>query len=238
MVWQEKVTLIWMLCPLQEAGKIKWAEYWPNGETEKTMNIEDEFMITFETLIENKSSQVQNWCRIKELKIKNISTNEERSLIHYNFLTWPDFGTPEESEFEVIDDMIERISDIENSGSNKSKIIVHCSAGIGRTGTLIAIYNAISTIQHYIDSKNVDNGKISVFAIVRRLREQRYHMVHNEMQYEFIYQFIHYWFNKLGIDDTSVAKKEDKVAKKFGALVIDDEPQTQEGVSQGSDNES
>ena len=66
-----------------------------------------------------------------------------------------------------------KISEIENNESDRSKIVVHCSAGIGRTGTLIAIYNWISTIQHYINTNNLENGKISIFAIVRRLREQR-----------------------------------------------------------------
>lgn len=146
-------------------------------------------------LLKARSRRLNKWCKIRELKIKNLISNEERTLTHYNYLTWPDFGTPDEAEFEVIDDMLDKITEIENSGSSKTKIIVHWSAGIGRTGTLIAIYNAVSTIQHYIDSNNIENGKISIFAIVRRLREQRFHMVHNELQYEFIYQFINYWFN-------------------------------------------
>ena len=124
-------------------------------------------------------------------------------MVHYNYLTWPDFGTPEESEYEVIEDIISKMAEIEEDEGNKSKIIVHCSAGIGRTGTLIAIYNCISTIQHYVDAQMEQKGKLSIFAIVRRLREQRYHMVHNELQYEFIYQFVHFWFSKLGIDDTN-----------------------------------
>ena len=62
----------------------------------------------------------------------------------------------------------------DNNESDKSKIIIHWSAGIGRTGTLIAVYNWISSINHYIDTQNIDKGKLSIFAIVRRLREQRY----------------------------------------------------------------
>jgi len=127
--------------------------------------------------------------------LHNIQKNETRTLTHYNFVTWPDFGTPNEKEYEVIEDIIKRIAEIEENERNKSRIVVHCSAGIGRTGTMIAIYNVISTIQHYINTNNVENGRISIFAIVRRLREQRYHMVHNELQYEFIYQFVHHWFN-------------------------------------------
>lgn len=59
MVWQEKVSLILMLCPLQEGGKTKWAEYWPNENTDKEMNINDEFTITFEQIIESTIPQVK-----------------------------------------------------------------------------------------------------------------------------------------------------------------------------------
>lgn len=77
---------------------------------------------------------------IRELKIKNLSADEERTVIHYNYLTWQDFGVPDEPEFEVLDDLINRITKIDSNEKDKSKIIVHCSAGIGRTGTLIALY--------------------------------------------------------------------------------------------------
>lgn len=64
-------------------------------------------------------------CRIRELKIKSKITNEERTLTHYNFLTWPDFGTPDEEDYEVIDDIVGRIAKVDNDERNKSKIIVH-----------------------------------------------------------------------------------------------------------------
>lgn len=204
MVWQEKVSLIVMLCPLQEDKKIKCAEYWPNENAfNGELNIEDKFKISYIKTRSSSSSVINNCSKIRELKILNIEKNEERSLLHYNFLTWPDFGTPEESHYEVIEDIISKISQIDDDERNKSKVVVHCSAGIGRTGTLIAIYNLVSTIQHYIDTKNTKKGRISVFATVRRLREQRYHMVHNELQYEFIYHFIHHWFNLKNIDDSN-----------------------------------
>ena len=105
------------------------------------MVIENDFTVTFESLIASESAKVSECCRIRKLKIRNHLNNEERYLTHYNYLTWPDFGTPEESEYEVLEDIIDKIAKIEDDESNKSKIVVHCSAGIGRTGTLIAIYN-------------------------------------------------------------------------------------------------
>lgn len=129
-----------------------------------------------------------------------MKNNESRKLVHYNFLNWPDFGTPD-VYYAIIDDIVDKITEIEDNERSKSKVVVHCSAGIGRTGTLIAIYNLVSTIQHYISTNNTENGKLSVFAIVRRLREQRYHMVHNELQYEFIYKFINYRLNIMNVSN-------------------------------------
>lgn len=85
------------------------------------------------------------------------------------------------------------------------KIIFHCSAGIGRTGTIIAIYNIIESLRILTDNQEVIktsgdqtasqevNGmtpRISIFSVVRRLREQRYCMVQSVSQYEFIYEYI------------------------------------------------
>ncbi|CAI2364949.1 unnamed protein product [Moneuplotes crassus] len=202
MVWQEKVSLIFMLCPLMEDEKKKCSEYWPHEGTEKTLNIDDQFLITFEEVVESSEEIINKCCKIRKLKIKNIAKNEERIFTHYNMLSWPDFGTPEENEYTIIEDIVAKIQEIEDNEKSKEKIIVHCSAGIGRTGTLIAIYNCVCTIEHYIKTDNIKNGKLSIFAVVRRLREQRFHMVHNELQYHFIYQFIHHYFNMKEIDDT------------------------------------
>lgn len=85
------------------------------------------------------------------------------------------------------------------------KIIFHCSAGIGRTGTIIAIFNIIESLRVLIDNQEVvktsgDQSanqeinsmtpRISIFSVVRRLREQRYCMVQSVSQYEFIYEYI------------------------------------------------
>jgi protein tyrosine phosphatase len=89
------------------------------------MNIEDDFIITFEQLIKVDSPKINECCKIRKLTIKNIFKNEERTLTHYNYLTWPDFGTPDEDNYQVIDDIISNIGKIDNNESDKSKIIIH-----------------------------------------------------------------------------------------------------------------
>lgn len=106
MIWQEKVSIIFMLCPLKEDEKRKCSEYWPNENTETVMNIGNDFTITFEKLIESDNDLINKRWKIRTLRIKNHNKNEERTLTHYNFLSWPDFGTPEEDEYLIIDDII------------------------------------------------------------------------------------------------------------------------------------
>ena len=77
--------------------------------------------------------------------------------------------------------------------------MLHCSAGIGRTGTLTAIYNLqqiVLTMHEYLQRTRdafAKLPKLSVFGVVRRLREQRYYMVQSQSQYEFIYTYMNHW---------------------------------------------
>lgn len=141
--WFGKKKLVIFLCCVHswKKGRNKCYEYWPNENTEKIMDVSNDFTVTFEGIQNHTSDIINKCCKIRILKIKNLLKNEEREIIHYNMLSWPDFGTPVEEEYEVIEDILKIISKKENDEKSKNKIIVHCSAGIGRTGTLIAIYN-------------------------------------------------------------------------------------------------
>lgn len=58
-------------------------------------------------------------------------------MCHLQYLTWPDHGAPEEQDFKIVASLLASIDEYKDSG----KVLLHCSAGIGRTGSLIAIYN-------------------------------------------------------------------------------------------------
>jgi protein tyrosine phosphatase len=81
-----------------------------------------------------------------------------------------------------------------NSDSSE-KAIIHCSAGIGRTGTTAALSHLMISIASQ-KNNGVKDPVISVFGTVRRLREQRFSMVQMPEQYKFIYQYLQYWLKE------------------------------------------
>lgn len=118
-------------------------------------------------------------CRKFDISYNGIT----RTLMHNQYLNWPDCGLPKKQGvfIEFLDMMIQEESFDE-------PIVVHCSAGVGRTGTFIALSHIKQIIEIQKHMK-VDIG-ISVFSIVRRLREQRMCMVETREQFEFLYDFV------------------------------------------------
>lgn len=109
---------------------------------------------------------------------------------------WPDQGVPLSTDYEIILQMVNLMLE---QLEQQNKIVLHCSAGVGRTGTLISLTNLMIILKFYKDELakdpklmevQEDNFKISIFGVVRRLREQRWGMVHTSEQYSYLYKFM------------------------------------------------
>ena len=176
--------VIVMLCKLMEGGRIKCENYWEA----KIKKYEIKIM----------KIDKGNMYEIRELKLKNNSTKKEKIVYQIHFLGWPDHGIPDTSKgtvFEVFNSMIKKVDEL-NKG--EKPIIVHCSAGVGRTGTFVSMYLLEKDIMKQINDKKKEI-RINVFNLVRKIKEMRIYMVQTPIQYKFVYLYVRYLLEKNNI---------------------------------------
>lgn len=174
MVFDYNVEIIVMLCSLSENGREKCCEYW-NDKIKK---------ISFKVnVLEEKKDGP--YLKIRTIVIEKGGVSKKVTQFH--FLGWPDHGAPDiEDVYSTFDEMIKMIH-------SEKPVVVHCSAGVGRTGTFITLYNLYNEI-----IKGVNTGaSISIFNMVRKLKEMRMFLVESLLQYRFVYLFISKLMHKL-----------------------------------------
>ncbi|XP_006867830.1 PREDICTED: tyrosine-protein phosphatase non-receptor type 13 [Chrysochloris asiatica] len=176
MIWEQKSSVIAMMTQEVEGEKIKCQRYWPNILGKTTM-VSDKLRLALVRMQQLKGFVV------RAMTLEDIQTGEIRHISHLNFTAWPDHDTPSQP-----DDLLTFISymrHIHNSGP----IITHCSAGIGRSGTLICIDVVLELISQDLE--------FDISDLVRCMRLQRHGMVQTEDQYIFCYQVILYVLTRL-----------------------------------------
>ncbi|XP_041815655.1 tyrosine-protein phosphatase non-receptor type 13 isoform X4 [Chelmon rostratus] len=171
MVWEQKSNVIAMMTQEVEAGKVKCQRYWP--DTPRTAEMVDDRL----QIMLIKDQHLDNFV-IRLIEVKDVQTNEIQHVTHLNYTGWPDHGTPSQPEHLLT--FISYMRHAHRSGP----IITHCSAGIGRSGTLICVDVVLGLI-----SKDAD---FDISDVVRNMRLQRHGMVQTEDQYIFCYQVILY----------------------------------------------
>ncbi|XP_045478774.1 uncharacterized protein LOC123683857 isoform X2 [Harmonia axyridis] len=165
MVIQENIVVIVMVSQFIEKEKEKCFKYFPNNH-ENMMICED---LEVKCLTE---LQFDTYCVRTLLVRKDL---KRLSVVHMQYLDWPDFGCPSGTYkmLSFCEEVRERIQ------LEKGLMAVHCSAGVGRTGTLISLDILLQTMRR--------KKEISVFECVMDLRKQRTHMVQTEKQYVYIH---------------------------------------------------
>ena len=184
MIDEHKCNIIIMLCKEFEGGREKCARYWDN-------NIK---MENYTIMLKNEENKDQYIIRDILLRNKN---NQERIIKQIHYTGWPDHGVPDIQNgkvFDVFSEIIEKTDQYKGDGP----IVVHCSAGVGRTGTYISMYYLEKEIKKQIKDK-VKEIKFSIFNLVRKLKEMRLYLVQTCEQYLFIYQFVYYLLMKYNI---------------------------------------
>nr|XP_022311762.1 receptor-type tyrosine-protein phosphatase epsilon-like isoform X1 [Crassostrea virginica] len=174
MVSQEEVTVIVCLTNLKEGAKNKCAQYWPNlNDKLQGGNI----------TIRNLGEKTYAEHIIRQFKIHNKAKGEDRLVTMYHYTAWADHGVADPLSLVVFHRQVMRAT----AQSNGKYTLVHCSAGVGRTGTYIAL--------DALYREGQKSGKINVPMYVRTMRKDRMNMIQGDEQYKLLYLALMEAFN-------------------------------------------
>ncbi|XP_053397498.1 receptor-type tyrosine-protein phosphatase O-like isoform X2 [Mercenaria mercenaria] len=173
MIWEQNVSVVVMLTLCKEGQKIKCEQYWPDevGESKQYGDI----------IVEITSYSNIRTYDYRMFKITNGSTT--RVVKHFHFLSWLDYQA--NVHHDIILDFIEHVRQHVQPPDTSGPMIIHCSAGVGRTGTYIALDHLMQFINEHDFEVEID-----IFDLVLKLRENRQHMVQTEQQYVFIHDCV------------------------------------------------
>lgn len=171
----EQIVMVTELFESENPSRELAYPYWPQRENEKII-LENGLEIT---LIEEKEllSELKEKIQIRKLNLHH--RGKDRGVTHYWYREWVDNTAP--TECETILTLIKVVEEEKNSSKRASPILVHCSAGIGRTGVFITLYHLKQRIKY-------EKQKINLFDFVAYLRWQRPYLVGVLSQYKFCYQ--------------------------------------------------
>jgi tyrosine-protein phosphatase non-receptor type 3 len=179
MVWEQNVELIVMLTSVTEGGRKKCEQYWPNAPGKTVSHAGHDI-----TCVSVRHNDVYDpKMTVTTLKIRGDEA-EERTLHHIQYLAWPDHGVPS-STSEFLATMQEMLDLRTKTSDRAGYTLIHCSAGVGRTGALLLTW---------IMTEKLKRGLLpDAASILTELREQRAILVQTAQQYQFAFRAAKDW---------------------------------------------
>ncbi|XP_043104850.1 tyrosine-protein phosphatase non-receptor type 4 isoform X2 [Puntigrus tetrazona] len=165
MTWEQGSSLVVMLTTQVERGRVKCHQYWPNPSGSATYG---GFQVSCQTEEGNTAFLV------RDMTLTHIESGESRELTQIQYLAWPDHGVPDDST-----DFLDFVALVRSKRAGKDEpVVVHCSAGIGRTGVLITMETAMCLMEC--------GQPVYPLEIVRTMRDQRAMMIQTPSQFKFV----------------------------------------------------
>ncbi|XP_036001088.1 tyrosine-protein phosphatase non-receptor type 2 [Fundulus heteroclitus] len=177
MIWEQKTKAVIMLNRVIEKGSEKCAQYWPTAEEREMAFRDTRFLVTL------LSEDTKSYYTTRVLQLQNINTGEKREIHHFHYTTWPDFGVPESPASFL--NFLFKVRESGALGMDHGPAVVHCSAGIGRSGT----FSLVDTCLVLID-KRKDPLSVDIKNILLKMRKYRMGLIQTPEQLRFSYMAV------------------------------------------------
>ncbi|NXO63774.1 PTPRJ phosphatase, partial [Phainopepla nitens] len=170
MIWEKRIYSIVMLTKCVEQARTKCEQYWPDKQPRSYGDI----------IVAMVSEVVLPEWTIRDFTVEKSNTAESHTVRQFHFTSWPDHGVPETTDLLI--NFRHLVHQYNSQNPIDSPTLVHCSAGVGRTGTFIAIDRLIQQMEM--------ESTVDVYGVVYDLRMHRPLMVQTEDQYVFLNQCV------------------------------------------------
>ncbi|CAN9514045.1 unnamed protein product [Ophioblennius macclurei] len=177
MIWEQASKAVIMLNRVIEKGSEKCAQYWPTTEEEQMSFTDTGFVVRL------LSEEDQCHYTIRVLELQNTKTGESREIYHFHYTTWPDFGVPESPASFL--SFLFKVRESGSLGTDHGPSVVHCSAGIGRSGTFALVDSCLVLMDRRMDPWSVDIQKVLL-----SMREYRMGLIQTPDQLRFSYMAV------------------------------------------------